>query len=384
MEYDRESNDTILEKLIRRDGSRCSVCGATNMPLQVHHRVPLSEGGNDSLDNLVLVCQKCHMSREGLREYEFEDYILRLVTLNEDFRNVRHHARVSNRAWLRPDILAEERVEGTWRSIIIECKSSATFTFERLSAAIAQLRVYRNLSPSSKLILAFPGTSSKQASQILRNSRIEIWDLPYLSQRFAYQIPKAQHPILQSLLAGVKAVRVKSREQILIDELDLCRPGKRQWGIYQKLVGAILEQLFCPPLLNPLPQKQDVYDVNRRDYIMPNYAEYGFWSFLRLEYSAHYIVVDAKNHRGKVKKDSILQVANYLKTYGAGLFGLIVCRNGCDRSSTHLLRETWIVDRKLIIILTDYDLKEMLLAKSGGAQPETIIRQTIEDFRLGL
>jgi hypothetical protein len=306
------------------------------------------------------------------------------VTLNEDFRNARHHARVSSRAWLRPDILAEERVEGTWQSIIIECKSSATFTFERLNAAIAQLRVYRDFSPSSKLVLAFPGTLSKQASQILRSSNIEIWDSSYLSHRFAYQIRKVQHPILQSVLTGVKPVPVGSPEQILMDELDLCKPGKKQWGVYQKLVGAILEQLFCPPLLNPLPQKQDVYDVNRRDYIMPNYAEFGFWSVLRLEYSAHYIVIDAKNHRGNVKKDSILQVANYLKTYGTGLFGLIVCRNGCDRSSTHLLREAWIVDRKLIIILTDYDLKEMLIAKSSRAQPETIIRQRIEDFRLGL
>jgi hypothetical protein len=331
-----------------------------------------------------LVCQKCHWSQEGLREYEFENYILQLVTLNENFRNVRHHARVSRRAWLRPDILAEERVEGTWRSIIIECKSSATFTLERLNAAIAQLRVYRSLSPSSKLVLAFPGVLSKQASQILRNSNIEIWDSSYLSHQFAYQIPKVQHPFLQSLLTRVKPVLVKSPEEILIDELDLCKPGKKQWVIYQKLVGAILEQLFCPPLLNPLPQKQDVYDVNRRDHIVPNYAEYGFWSFLRLEYSAHYIVVDAKNHRGNVKKDSILQVANYLKIYGTGLFGLIVCRNGCDRSSTHILRETWIIDRKLIIILTDYDLKEMLIAKSSGAQPETIIRQKIEDFRLGL
>lgn len=74
----------------------------------------------------------------------------------------------------------------------------------------------------------------------------------------------------------------------------------------------------------------------------------------------------------------------YLKELGAGLFGLIICRNDGDNSCMHTLREIWGIHRKLILVLTDDDIEQMLLAKSANRQPEAIIRQKIEEFRLTL
>jgi hypothetical protein len=48
------------------------------------------------------------------------------------------------------------------------------------------------------------------------------------------------------------------------------------------------------------------------------------------------------------------------------------------------LRELWAVHSKLIIVLTDTDIEQMLLAKASGGQSEEIIRQKIEDFRLSM
>ena len=47
-----------------RDGAKCVACGkqyggGPNV-LQIHHITPRSEGGSSCLDNLVLLCQKCH------------------------------------------------------------------------------------------------------------------------------------------------------------------------------------------------------------------------------------------------------------------------------------------------------------------------------------
>jgi hypothetical protein len=118
---------------------------------------------------------------------------------------------------------------------------------------------------------------------------------------------------------------------------------------------------------------------------MPNYAEAGFWSFLRQKYEADYIIIDAKNHTRKVKKSDVLQIANYLKSHGAGLFGLIVSRKGGDTGSCeHTLREQWLVHRKLILILDDEDIKSMLMAKSDGRRVEEILGQRIEQFRLSM
>lgn len=42
-----------------RDEYRCATCGTTET-LDVHHIVPQREGGTDNLDNLVVLCRKCH------------------------------------------------------------------------------------------------------------------------------------------------------------------------------------------------------------------------------------------------------------------------------------------------------------------------------------
>jgi 5-methylcytosine-specific restriction endonuclease McrA len=49
----------------QRDGERCTNCGSTYR-LQVHHKVPLSKGGERyALSNLTTLCDPCHRKAEG-------------------------------------------------------------------------------------------------------------------------------------------------------------------------------------------------------------------------------------------------------------------------------------------------------------------------------
>ena len=138
-------------------------------------------------------------------------------------------------------------------------------------------------------------------------------------------------------------------------------------------------------LNKPISELSDKPKVNRRDFILPNYAESGFWAFLRAKYQADYIVVDAKNYSKRVGKSEILQIANYLKPHGAGLFGLICSRHGGDESGCeHTLREQWLVHQKLILVLNDEDLSAMLRVKSEGRGAEEILATKIEAFRLSM
>jgi hypothetical protein len=117
---------------------------------------------------------------------------------------------------------------------------------------------------------------------------------------------------------------------------------------------------------------------------MPNYAAHGFWRYMREKYHADHIVIDAKNYSKPVSKNQILQMANYLSEHGAGLFGLIATRKGQDANSNHILREQWLMHRKLILILTDEDIMQMLTTKRAGGDAEPLIQQKIEDFRLSI
>lgn len=40
-------------------GGHCQICGLTQ-PLEVHHMRPVDQGGDDTLDNLVVLCRACH------------------------------------------------------------------------------------------------------------------------------------------------------------------------------------------------------------------------------------------------------------------------------------------------------------------------------------
>ena len=66
--------DYRREKVIERDGNRCSNCGE-HTHLHLHHLVSLSKGGNNKIENLKLLCADCHSEEHGERifTYSFSD-----------------------------------------------------------------------------------------------------------------------------------------------------------------------------------------------------------------------------------------------------------------------------------------------------------------------
>jgi hypothetical protein len=386
---------TIIKKLIERDGNKCSLCGEhffKTSQICIHHLISKIDGGTDELENLILVCPRHNMllgRQQPLLEVDFNRYLVEFMKQNSKFRNIQPETTLHlDTKHIFVDIVAEELINNEWQKIFIESKTQYAYTLQRSAAVVAQLQSYRSVFTKEfnqiKLIFAFPGSLTKDVQQSFEDAGIEVWDLEYLARRFNSAIPEIENPVLKLMLWAASKKFKTTPEQELIKQLRLCLPGRNDWAKYQKLVGSILEKLFCPPLSKPISELSDSSKVNRRDLIFPNYNDSDFWGYLRSRYTADYIVVDAKNSKDKVKKKEALQIANYLKSYGAGLFGVIVCRNGADLGCIHTLREMWLIQQKLIIILTDNDLEQMLLAQQSKAKPEIIIQQKIEDFRLSL
>lgn len=71
----------IRQRIEERDGAGCNNCHRTNIELVVHHVQPLSEGGSNNFDNLILLCRTCHMYVHG---GNIEKLIERAI-LNEDY-----------------------------------------------------------------------------------------------------------------------------------------------------------------------------------------------------------------------------------------------------------------------------------------------------------
>lgn len=57
--------DNIRKMVYARDGYRCAMCGKKGK-LHAHHIVPVKISHDNSLNNLVAVCEKCHRKLEAV------------------------------------------------------------------------------------------------------------------------------------------------------------------------------------------------------------------------------------------------------------------------------------------------------------------------------
>lgn len=386
----RNSHSVQMRKnLLEKFNHCCASCGVKDdiVPLEIASLTPVSAESELSEDNMTILCPSCHMTFDRRpKEYEFINFLSGLLKNNSNFSNVRQEVLLGQEIRYRGDILVTRKEKEKYVTLLVECKAYLSPTLNHIKNIIYQLGKYKATLENCQMVLAVSSTLREKDLAMLSAANIEVWDMQYIAKHFLEQINKAPPNYYKVLLLSILAQSKKiTREKELLNSLSLCVSGKTDWFVYQSLIGDIFEHLFTPPLGKPIPELSDKSRANRRDFIMPNYTDKGFWHFLREKYKADYIVIDAKNYTRKVKKAEVLQIANYLKSHGAGLFGLIATRKGGDAAGCeHTLREQWLVHQKMILILDDEDIKAMLMAKADGQPPEDILGQKIEQFRLSM
>lgn len=351
------------------------------------HIEPKNPFTHPYFNNLLTSCANCNMLLAPQpTEFEFITFLSDLMRGSGEYSEISQEAIIGKERRHRADILAIHKRRPHKPKLLIECQSTSHPLSRNIDDVIKHLHNYVTIYGDCQPILAIPGNLSEEDSAALKAAGIALWDLDFIAYNFKEQLPNLELSYYKSLVARrVLRGPALTREDQLIEKLKSCDPGKRDWSLYQELVGDILEHLFCPPLKKPLPEHADKTKTNRRDFILPNYAENGFWHVLQRNYMADFVVADAKNYSRKIGKNEILQVANYLKPRGAGLFGMIFSRHGCDAAGgMHTLREQWLLHGKLILVLSDEEVCSMLIAMRDIRKPEYIVEEIIEQFRLSI
>ncbi|WP_251600056.1 restriction endonuclease [Pseudoalteromonas sp. NCCP-2140] len=378
----------LKKALINKYKNTCCICSVSGekVPLELHMLNGFNSEGEVSEDDLILICPNCHkaLDRGFFKESEFVDVLTNIIAKSGKFKSVKRSVILGDTRRLEADIVTDNKPDSRFKHTLIECKSYRSFSKNLASNAVNQLKALGGALNDSELVLAVSGRLTDKIRNQVESEGIKVWDLDYLIENYSKEIDDVGSPIMQMLIGSVGASVQLSKSKLLIQKLKSCNPGRKDCYIYQDLVGEIIEDVFCPPLQKPLGESSDHSKANRRDFIIPNYANDGFWAFLREKYSADYIVVDAKNYTRKVKKADVLQVANYLKPHGAGMFGLIFSRNGGDSAGCEqTLREQWMVHNKMIVILNDSDVENILVSSTLGSATDVIGRK-IEEFRLSM
>lgn len=270
--------------------------------------------------------------------------------------------------------------EGTKYFFLVKCPGRPLNVMDINEVVGRQYYLHEHVDPTARFVLVTSGVLTSSARQEANDSSINIWDSSYLARHAPKSV--VQYYFGEAVEIGKEEQSTQRKAEALIELLNTTATGNGNAQAYQRLVRNILEFVFCPPLDLTGYEVSDRARRNRRDIILGNNATDGFWARLRSEHSAHVIVVDAKNHGNILTKRPVIDVSHYLKPYGCGMFALIVSRKGPGPAAEHATREEWIGQRKMIVVLSDSDLKEMVRLRADGGQPESILQAKIMEFRI--
>ncbi len=170
-------------------------------------------------------------------------------------------------------------------------------------------------------------------------------------------------------------------EEALRNRLDAVPQGAPGWSEFEVVATEILIHLFVPPLTHPQTQARTYSGIDRRDAIFPNrnHAQPNAWGQLSNDADARMVLFEFKNYSGTVGKDEVNQTRNYL-THPLGRLAIMIARNGYDSAAHTKRRSIYSEDRKIILLLSAEDLKEMLYMKERGEDPTDFIMDNLERF----
>jgi hypothetical protein len=173
----------------------------------------------------------------------------------------------------------------------------------------------------------------------------------------------------------------KSRTIRLKSKLAACVPGKAHWKAYQDVCREILRYAFVPPLAEPIEESPARGRDQRRDLILHiSYDSKGFWGHIQMNYKSLAFIVECKNYATPLPQNQVTITAKYLSDKGLGLFGIIICRKGLSESARRTQEKLWN-EGKMLLVLSDHDLQNILNLKEAGEDPSKVIDNSMRKFR---
>lgn len=173
-----------------------------------------------------------------------------------------------------------------------------------------------------------------------------------------------------------------STEETLRRRIDAVPQGKPGWKRFEDACTDALMHLFVPPLTAPMRQPRTYSGTDRRDAILPNrnHSQDNPWGHLLVELDARMVLFEFKNYSTEpVGKDEVNQTRNYL-SQPIGRLGILISRTGYAPGASVKRNGAYSEDKKVILLLSDEDLKEMLYMKERGEDPADLVMDAIERF----
>ncbi|MGB7801326.1 hypothetical protein [Buttiauxella sp.] len=170
----------------------------------------------------------------------------------------------------------------------------------------------------------------------------------------------------------------------LISELKNLSPGPSGWREYEKLMLIILQYLFDGDLKGWVSQCESENKLNRYDCVCSVKKNTEFWSFIIEQLKSNYILLEFKNYSNEIGQGEVLTTEKYLYDNAFRKIALIFSRFGADHSALEMCNGAMRENGRLILVLDDNDIIEMLLREDRGDDPSDYLFDKVDKFLMRL
>lgn len=308
---------------------------------------------------------------------------------------------------LYPDI----KICSNDKSVYIEIKIYRTITpdYSMLVQAVEQIKQFSLEKSKTQfvLLIANPIKSeiitdikSTYGVDIIDKSIIEnsIYDNQKLLNSFYYftscipqTVNPSQYQSNSTIFDIIKIVTPKSKKNInqykqqyqtFEQNLKNIKPGKKDASKYEKLITDILKYLFEKDLSVWASQLMTDDGLYKYDLVCRINPGNTFWDSLISDFHSRYVVFEFKNYNEQIKQTQIYTTEKYLYKTALRNICFLIARNGADKNaikaSKGVLRETG----KLLIILSEKDLLNMVALKDKGDSPSDYLYELLDKYLL--
>lgn len=239
------------------------------------------------------------------------------------------------------------------------CKILRNTKMIELATSIHYLVIYENRSYIEDV---FNEIDIWKGSRFTKDEKLTAWELLFDNRLLPKEIYKANQ---------------------LIGELQTCQKGRHDCFNYQLVIRRILHYLFPGKLINIKTETPVDGGEKRIDIIAQNNDKNGFFAELCIKHQIKcpYIIIECKNLSSDIKNQEISQIASMFSD-SLGNLGLLFCRSIEDpRSLKSKIKSLYLKSssqKRVVLVIEDKDVIEMILLKCKGNPPDIVLRQKLE------
>lgn len=170
----------------------------------------------------------------------------------------------------------------------------------------------------------------------------------------------------------------------LAERLRRLAAGRPEATQYEELSIEILKFLFGSDLVGWNAQNRTDDGLNRLDCICRVKPTHEFWRFIIEDLGSRYVVFEFKNYQDPISQGQVLTTEKYLLAPALRKVAFILTRNGADEGARKMAKGAMREHGKLMLILDDQSVIDMLEKRDSGVDPTDIMFDRADEFMLTL